>query len=109
MQVTVQLRSGAQMKQRKLLFLYMAFYIYILYSPSSNQYYVGSTEHVDARLERHNRGMVPSTKAYGPWELKHTELFPSREEAVIREKEIKSKKSRVYIEKLIRGTGGGIV
>jgi len=47
--------------------------------------------------------MVASTKAYIPWELVYTELYSSRSLASNREKEIKNKKSRRYIEFLIKG------
>ena len=36
-----------------------------------------------------------------PWELKYTEQFDSLPDAKKREKEIKNKKSRIYIESLI--------
>lgn len=77
------------------------FTTYILFSSSANRYYVGSCEDVVLRLERHNRGGVPSTKPFKPWQLVHTESFDTRAEAVNREKEIKSKKSRKFIERLV--------
>jgi hypothetical protein len=39
------------------------------------------------------------------WELKYTESFESRSQAYQREMEIKKKKSRVFIEKLIHIQG----
>jgi putative endonuclease len=39
------------------------------------------------------------------WELKYTESFESRSQAYQREMEIKKKKSRVFIEKLIHLQG----
>ena len=45
--------------------------------------------------------MVPSTKPYTPWTLVHLEHFASRADAMKREKDIKSKKSRKYIASLI--------
>ena len=54
------------------------------------------------RLIRHNNKGVPSTKPYVPWEMVYTENFVSRSSASAREKEIKNKKSRKYIELLIR-------
>jgi putative endonuclease len=77
------------------------FYIYILYSESFNRYYVGQCEDIAARLQRHNSRGVPSTKPYIPWEMVYTEVFLTRTEAMAREKEIKNKKSRNYIEYLI--------
>jgi len=75
--------------------------IYILYSKNFNRYYIGHCEDVSIRLKRHNSKGVPSTKSYIPWELVYMEPFTTRAEAAVREKEIKNKKSRKYIEYLI--------
>lgn len=77
------------------------FYIYILYSAKFDRFYIGQCENVGARLIRHNNRQVPSTKPYVPWELVYTEMFSTRAEASAREKEIKNKKSRKYLEYLI--------
>jgi putative endonuclease len=74
---------------------------YILYSEGSDRFYVGSTEHIDSRLLRHNNKAVPSTKNYVPWKVVYTEEFKTRAEAVNREKEIKAKKSKTYIKWLV--------
>jgi putative endonuclease len=77
------------------------FFCYILYSLSADRYYVGSCADISLRLARHNRGGVPSTKPYQPWILVYEESFSSRAEAEKREKEIKLKKSRNYLERLV--------
>ena len=85
---------------------FFMYYTYILYSESFNRYYVGHCEDMEPRLLRHNLKKVPSTKAYVPWKLMYTESYSTRSEASSREREIKGKKSRIYIEKLIsNGTG----
>ena len=81
----------------------MQFYTYILYSTIFDRYYVGHCEDMLARLSRHNGKMVPSTKAYVPWQLMYTKSFSTRAEASAREHEIKKKKSRKYVELLIKG------
>ena len=83
------------------LFHYM-YFVYILYSKNYDRYYVGHCENLITRLIRHNNKGVPSTKPYVPWEMVYTENFVSRSSASAREKEIKNKKSRKYIEFLIR-------
>lgn len=83
------------------------FYTYILYSPKYDRFYVGHSEDVFARLQRHNNRMVPSTKPYIPWQLAYYEEYVSRGEASSRELEIKNKKSRKYIEYLVNGGGTG--
>jgi len=79
----------------------MGYFVYILYSPKADRYYVGQTENLAFRLQHHNEGKVTSTKAYVPWELKHSETYATRSEAMQREREIKVRKSRRYIEELI--------
>lgn len=76
----------------------MFFYVYILRSLSSGRYYIGSTEDLQRRLEEHNRGAVDSTRSKGPWEIVYTETYETRLAATQREQEIKSKKSRRWIE-----------
>jgi len=77
------------------------YYVYILYSKNFDRYYVGQCEDVMIRLARHNSKGVPSTKPYTPWQLVYTENFETRSLAAAREKEIKNKKSRRYIEFLV--------
>jgi putative endonuclease len=77
------------------------FYTYILQSLKSGRYYIGHTQDLESRLERHQLGKVIATKNKGPWKVVYSETFNSKIEANKRELEIKSKKSRIYIEKLI--------
>jgi len=81
------------------------FTVYILYSETANRYYVGHTENLQKRIISHN---IPDdilgryTRKNGPWKLVYAEAgFPSRAEAMKREKQIKSWKSRTKIEELI--------
>jgi putative endonuclease len=76
--------------------------VYILYSTKCDRYYTGHTDNLDRRLEEHTlgRGGKYSSQCK-PWELVYTERFPSRAEAMNREREIKRMKSRKYIEELI--------
>ena len=79
----------------------MHFFIYILYSQTIDQYYVGYSEDLENRIFRHNNSGSKSTKKSNDWKLIYTESFDSKSEAVKRELEIKKKKSRKYIEWLI--------
>jgi len=76
--------------------------VYILYSKSINRYYVGYTNDLERRLPEHNRKNGKFTDRGVPWELVYKEEYQAKEKAMSREKEIKSKKSRNYIEELIR-------
>ena len=79
----------------------MAYTVYIIYSAKLDKYYIGYTENISMRLSQHNEGISSFTSKATDWVLKYTEVFMSREEAHKRELEIKSKKSRKYIEWLI--------
>ena len=80
----------------------MMFQTYILYSDSIDRYYTGHTTVGTAkRLDRHNNGSNPSTKAGIPWQLKYCKSFGSKSEAIKWEKTIKRQKSRNFIENLI--------
>lgn len=74
---------------------------YILYSCLLDRYYVGHTEDIATRLLQHNNGESNYTSKAKDWELVYEETFSSRTEAHTREREIKKKKSRKYIEWLI--------
>jgi putative endonuclease len=76
----------------------MACYLYVLRSVGTGRFYVGSAEDVEVRLSEHNRGKVDSTKAYRPWEVVYREEHATRSGAMAREREIKGKKSRRWIE-----------
>jgi len=47
----------------------MSFIVYIIYSNSADRYYIGQTNHFDARLGRHNAGIEKATAPYLPWVL----------------------------------------
>ena len=85
-------------------FKFMQYAVYIIYSAKCDKYYVGHTETLTNRLVEHNSGKGGTfSKTCAPWILKYSEEFDSRSLAVRREKEIKGKKSRKYIEFLIVG------
>ncbi|MDX2188722.1 MAG: GIY-YIG nuclease family protein [Bacteroidota bacterium] len=79
----------------------MKFFDYIIYSSKLNKYYVGFTSDLNQRIKNHNSGISSFTSKGIPWELKYFETYLSESDARIREKEIKNKKSRRYIEYLI--------
>jgi len=77
------------------------YFVYILESLSSGRYYVGSTRDIWRRLGQHNSGKTTSTRNDRPWKLVYFEQFQSMSDAIKRERQIKSRKSRIYIENLI--------
>ena len=79
------------------------YYVYILYSEKCNRYYVGYNADVDARLIRHNSGMVTATKNCRPYKICAHKAFSTEIEARQEEFRIKKQKSRIYTESLISG------
>ncbi|MCB9297914.1 MAG: GIY-YIG nuclease family protein [Lewinellaceae bacterium] len=80
--------------------------LYILYSKTLGRYYVGHCEApLEERLRRHLSNHKGFTGKAKDWEVVYTESFVSKEEAYGREREIKGKKSRKYIEWLAESKG----
>jgi len=79
------------------------FTVYVIRSTVNGMYYVGFTDDIDRRMMEHNEGMSKFTRRGRPWTLMFTEQFETRREAMMREREIKKRKSRTYLERLIRG------
>ncbi len=78
------------------------FFIYILKSFTNGSYYVGSTKDISKRFNLHNAGLVKSTKRHAPWELVYKEEYRTLSRASRREMQIKSWKSKVAIERLVK-------
>ena len=77
-------------------------FIYILQSEKDKSYYVGEAPNIEDRLIFHNKGLQRYTRARMPWKIVYSEKYENRKEALKREKEIKRKKSKKYIEWLIK-------
>ena len=80
----------------------MPYYVYIIQSELDGSYYTGSTQDLSERIERHNQGRSKYTKAKRPWKLVYSEEHNDRSAAVNRESALKRRKSRDYIDKLVR-------
>ena len=79
----------------------MPFHVYILQSLKDNSYYIGSTNNLEDRVERHNQGRSQYTKGKRPWKLVYSEQYQDRTSAVKRENRIKRQKRKGFIEKLV--------
>jgi putative endonuclease len=80
------------------------YHVYILYSPSKDQYYIGHTGVTpEIRTKRHNEGWTQSTKAGIPWDLVFSQKAPDKSTAIKWENHIKRQKSRRFIEEIIDG------
>lgn len=70
----------------------MKFYLYAIKSKTNGRIYIGQTQNLKARLQKHNYGKVISTKRDRPWMLYAYEIFDNRSSAMWKEKEIKNSK-----------------
>jgi putative endonuclease len=80
------------------------FYLYIIYSAKLDKYYINYTENVEIRLQQHNSGISNFTSKASDWVCLYHEIFNTREEAMARERYMKSMKRRNYIEALIKSS-----
>lgn len=65
------------------------FYVYLLKSVVDGKYYIGQTEDIDGRVQRHNDGYVPATRGRRPLILIGCEPFVDRHAARYREFSLK--------------------
>jgi putative endonuclease len=80
----------------------MAHFVYILYSVSLDLYYIGSSANPEERLKKHlsnHRGFTSKAK---DWLICYTASFPDKTEALKRERQLKSWKSREKIRQLLQ-------
>ena len=75
---------------------------YILFSQILDSYYIGFTAvDLKKRLDKHlanHRGFTAKAK---DWVVVHQEVFPSKQQAMQREKQLKNWKSKIRIRELI--------
>src|SRR5713101_4418930 len=75
--------------------------VYALRNPDG-KLYIGQTRNLSHRLHQHNdpaHTLTRTTKRFrGPWELVHSEIFPSRSAALVREKALKSGQGRAWLK-----------
>ena len=77
----------------------MMYYTYVLQSEKDKKFYTGFTKNLKSRFDRHNRGLVESTKNRRPWKLIYYEACLNQDDATHREKYFKT----MYGKKFIRG------
>jgi len=78
-------------------------YLYILYSPLLDKYYVGhTTQPLEVRLQKHLSNHDGFTAKAKDWTIVHFESFQTKALAYIRERQIKAWKSKNKIIQLIQ-------
>jgi putative endonuclease len=82
------------------------FSTYAIINEQNGKIYIGQTEDIEKRLQRHNGILKNKNTSYthknkGEWKLVYTENFENRIDAIRREKELKSFRGREFIRSKI--------
>jgi putative endonuclease len=78
------------------------YYTYVLKSQKDNKMYTGFTKDLKLRFEQHARGKVQSTKHRRPLELVYYEACLSEEDAMRREKYLKTHYGKMFLKKQLK-------
>ena len=77
-------------------------YVYVLISGADNQFYVGFTNDLKTRLDSHTKGNVESTRNRRPLKLVYYEACLNRDDALRRERYLKTTWGKRYLRNRIR-------
>jgi len=78
------------------------YYVYVLISEKDNMFYTGYTSDIEKRFEDHLNGKVNSTRYRLPVKLVYYECSISQEDALHREKYLKSTYGKRYIRNRLK-------
>lgn len=79
------------------------YYTYVLQSSKDSNLYIGWTDDLRRRIERHNKGLAVATKGRQPLKLIYYEACLVKENAIMREKSLKTGFGRKYLKQRILG------
>ena len=77
------------------------FFVYVIYSPSSDKIYIGYTSDLERILFEHNHAIKGYTLKFRPWVILFSEQYPDKKSAMTREKQLKTGYGREFIRKFI--------
>ena len=78
------------------------YYTYVLRSKKDGGFYTGLTNDLKLRFEKHNKGLVDSTKHRKPFELIYYEACLDRNDAARREKYLKSYHGKMFLKRRLK-------
>jgi len=78
------------------------FYVYVLQSLKDKYFYVGYTPDLKPRVEKHNKGLVSATKKRRPLKLVYYEACLDKDDAIKREKYLKTSWGKRYIKNRLK-------
>ncbi len=85
------------------------YFVYIIESKVDSSYYIGYTNNIESRLQKHNNAKTGYTSRRKPWMLRYYEEFNNKTDALKREKHLKRQKNREFYKKLINNWSGSSV
>jgi putative endonuclease len=78
------------------------YYTYVLQSEVDNQFYVGYSKDLKLRFEKHNSGYIESIKNRRPLKLVYYEACLTQQDALKREKYLKTWHGRQFLHKRLK-------
>lgn len=84
------------------------YYTYVLHSKKDGDLYYGYTKDLTQRFDQHQKGLVESTSYRRPLKLIYYEACCNQDDAVRREKHLKSYRGRQFIKRRIKSYFTGL-
>jgi putative endonuclease len=78
------------------------YYVYVLQSEVDKSWYIGFTSDIKRRIIEHNSGKTITTSKKKPYKLIYCEAALNKEDAIAREKYIKSGMGRKYLKNRLK-------
>ena len=80
-------------------------WVYAIYNKTHSKIYIGQTQNLNERVDLHNSGEFKNSytsRFDGEWQLIYSEKVDTRQQALIREKQLKSYQGRQFVKKFVR-------
>jgi putative endonuclease len=78
------------------------FYVYVMQSETDWGLYIGFSADLRRRLAAHKEGLALATSFRGPWRLIYYEAYIDQEDALGRERYLKSRGGRRFLKNQLR-------
>lgn len=78
------------------------YYVYILQSKKTNNWYTGATSDLQKRFQQHNAGGSKATKKDKPWKLIYYEACHNKHDMRAREKYLKSGMGKRFVRNRLK-------
>ena len=78
------------------------YYAYVIERQKNEDLYKGFCSDLKRRLKEHNNGDNESTRNGRPWKLIHYEAFQNKDDAIERERFLKTGWGRAHLKKILK-------